>query len=469
MTQKPRLNVTETSAVGRSRSPRRATLYATLFGATAVVWFTLLSGWLGIAPGSVLLTRQNVFFNSDANVWIDEIARQHAPSAATRAIHPLEVFIWRPPYRIVYHLLQLVVPQDRVELLAARLLVALVSGAGVGVLAWLALTLGIELPQCLLLFAMYLLFTSSSTIAMPEHFGLSNGLLSIAFVVPIAIANRRVRTAVLAALAVVCGGTTLTNVLYPLFAMYQWSLNSVRARRAIIVAALVTVPLAIFLFADSRKVVMMYTESDKDIASRVAILPRYVPGITRVYLKTSKIHGHVGDFLNLRLVRHPLDAAVYSGYALVTPAVGPPPAVRITKGRPMVTYESGRPLHWDPNGFFSGSDSLYLRDWGVQAVGAALWAALFLSCAYRALRDRNTRPLVWLPAAWILFNLVFHNLWGDEQFLYAPHWSWALMAIVLLGARPLSLVTTASFVVPIAACQAYTLFRIKSLLLTIVQ
>jgi hypothetical protein len=469
MTNEPRLDVMETSAVGHSPSRRRATLYAMLFGVTAVVWFTLLSGWLGVAPGSVLLKRQNVFFNSDTNVWVDEIARQHPPSAATRAIHPLEVFIWRPPYRVVYHVLQLVVPQDRVELLAARLLVALVSGAGVGFLAWLALTVGVELPQCLLLFAMYLLFTSSSTIAVPEHFGLSNGLLSIAFVVPIAIANRRVRTAILAVLAALCGGTTLTNVLYPLFAMYQWSLRSLRARRAIIVAAVVAVPLAVFLFVDSRKVVMLYTESDKDIASRVAILPAHIPGITRLYLKTSKIHGHVGDYLNLRLLRHPLDAAVYSIYALITPAVGPPPAVRTTKGLPMVTYESGRPLHWDQNGFFSGSDSLYLRDWGVQAAGAALWAALLLSCSYRAVRDRRTRPLVWLPAVWILFNLVFHNLWGDEQFLYAPHWSWALMALVLLGARPLSLLTTASFVVPIAACQIYTLLRIQNLLLTIVQ
>jgi len=463
------VDVAEPTTVGRSRPARRAALYATLVGTAAVVWFTLLSGWLGVAPGSVLLKRQNVFFNSDTNTWIDEVARQHAPSAATRAIHPLEVYIWRPPYQVVYRVLQLVVHQDRVELLAARLLVALVSGAGVGFLAWLALTLGVELPQCLLLFAMYLLFTSSSTIAVPEHFALSNGLLSIAFVIPIAVSNRRVRTAILAALVVLCGGTTLTNVLYPLSAMFQWCLTSVRARRAIVVAAVVAVPLAVFLFVDSRKVVLLYTEQDKDIAARVAILPRFVPGITRLYLKTSKIHGHVGDFLNLRLVRHPLDAAAYSVYALVTPAVGPPPAVRTTKGQPMVTYESGSPLHFDPNGFFSGSDSLYLRDWGVQAVGAALWAALLLSCAYRAFRDPGTRPLVWLPAAWILFNLVFHNLWGDEQFLYAPHWSWALMALVLLGARPLSRIATASFVVPIAACQVYTLLRIKSLLLTIVQ
>jgi hypothetical protein len=464
------MDVVERASVISSRSPTRVALYAGLIGVSAVLWFTLLSGWLGVARGSVLLERQNVLFNSDTNTWLDEIARGHAPSAATRAIHPLEVAIWRPPYQVVNRLLRVVVQPDHAELLAARLLVALVAGAGVSLLAWLALTLGLEPPQCLLLFAMYFLFTSSSTISLPEHFGLSSGLLSIAFVVPIMIANRRVRTAVLAALAVLCGGTTMTNLLYPLAAIYHWGFKSIRARGAVLLAAALAVPLAIFLFMDSRKVVLLYTDSDKDIASRVAVLPAHIPGITRWYLKTSKIHGHVGDYLNLRLVRHPLDAAVYSVYALVTPAVGPPPAVRTTKGRQMVTYESGKPLHWEPNGFLAGSDSLYLGDWwGVSGIGAALWVVLLLSCTYRAIRDRSTRPLVWLPAGWILFNLVFHNLWGDELFLYAPHWSWALMALVLLGARRLSLITVASFVMPIAACQVYTLVRIRDLLMTIAQ
>jgi Family of unknown function (DUF6080) len=448
----------------------RRALVAGLVGAAAAVWFTLLSGWLGMKPGSVLLTRQNVFFNSDTNTWIDEIARQQAPSASTRVIHPLEVFIWRPPYRVVHGLLRIVVPPDRAELVAARLLVALVAGAGVGLLAWLALAIGVGLPQCLLLFAMYLLFTSSSTIALPEHFGLSNGLLSTAFVIPILAANRRVSTAVLAALTVLCGGTTITNVFYPLCALYQWGLRSVRARLAILAALVLALPLAIFLFIDSRKVVLLYTESDKEIASRVAVLPRYVPGITRWYLKTTKLHGHLGDFLNLRLVRHPLDAGVYGLYAVVAPAVGPPPAVKVTKGAAMVTYESGQPLHWNPNGFFTGSDRVSFRDyWGVQGIGAVLWIGLLLTCTARAFRDRRMRNLAWLPAGWILFSLVFHNLWGDELFLYAPHWSWALMGLVLLGARGLSRSATASVVIPIAAAQVYTLVQIRSALLTIVR
>jgi len=452
---------------------KRELLLSGLIGVTAVIWFTALSGWLGVTPGSVLLSRQNVLFNSDANTWVDEIARQHAPSPATRAIHPLEIYIWRPPYALVNGVMRPLVGADRAELLSARLLVALVAGAGVAALAWLALTMGVGLPQCLLLVAMYLLFSSSGTTALPEHFGLSNGLLSIAFVipvVPIALANRRVTTALLAVLTVLCGGTTLSNVLYPLGALYRWSLESVRVKRAIVALGIVALPLAVFLFIDSRKVVLLYTESDKDIAQRVAVVPRYIPGVTRWYLKTTKLHGHVGDFLNLRLVRHPLDAAAYAAFAVIAPAVAPSPVVRPTKGWPMVTYESGRPLHWDPNGFFIGSDHLALLDYrGVQALGAVLWTALLVLCTYRAFRDQRSRQLVWLPAAWILFSLVFHNLWGDELFLYAPHWSWALMALVLLGARRLSPLTTAAIVVPMAVAQIDTLIQLKNALLTIVR
>jgi hypothetical protein len=464
------MDVTDTVAAGLPVAARGRTLLAGTIGTAAIVWFTTMSGWLGVTPGTVLMARQNVLFNSDTNTWIDEMVHQHAPSPAERVIHPLDVVFWRGPCQAAASVFARVLPRARAELLAARLLVAVIAGAGVGMLAWVALTAGLGPGPCVLLFTMYLLFTASSTIALPEHFGISSGLLSIAFSAPIAITSRRVRTGVLAALVPVCGGTTLTNVLYPLAGLFQWGLRSVRARRAIVIAAVVALPVALFLFIDSRKVVLLYTESDKDIASRVAVLPAYLPGVTRWYLKTTKLHGHVVDFLNLRLVAHPADAVEYAAFALVAPAVGPSPEVRRTKGQDMVTYESGQPLHWNPNGFFTGSDSLsYAQYSGVQAAGALLWIGLLLSCAYCAFRDPTTRRLAWLPGGWILFNLTFHNVWGDELFLYAPHWSWALMALVALGARHLSRTLIASLVIPIAMCQVHTLLQIRSALLTIVQ
>jgi hypothetical protein len=452
------MDVAEAATVGTPSAPRHAVFIAGTIGLASVLWFALLSGWLGVVPGSVMVKRQNVLFNSDTNSWIDEMAHGHEPS--TKAVHPLQVYLWRPPCQALAHLFQLFLPPERAGLLAARLLVALVAGTGVGFLALVALRNGVELTQCLLLFSMYLLFTSSSTIALPEHFGISNGLLSIAFAVPIVIAHPRVRTAVLAALVPLCGGTTITNLLFPLASLYQYSVRSARTRRAILAAAPVAVGVAIFLFADSQNVVL----------SHRAILPAYIPGITRLYAKSTMIHSHVFDYLHLRLLLNPQSATVYAIFALVAPAIGPTPVVRTIKGVEMVTYESsGRPLHWSPFGV-TGSDGVHLGDyWGVQAVGAATWIVLLLWCSYQALRDRGTRSLVWLPVGWILFNIVFHNIWGDELFLYAAHWSWALMGLVILGARRLSRTAAASLVIPVMVSQVYTLLRIKSALLTILR
>src|SRR4051794_2389136 len=154
-------------------SRRRAALTATCFGFVAVVWFVLLSGWMDIVPGAVMVQRQNVLFNSDTNLWIDEMVHWHKP--LTLAVHPLDVFFWRLPCQALYHLLKLFLPVHWAGLLAARLLVALVAGTGVGFLAFVALEGGTKLGPCALLFSMYLLFTSSCPIALPEHFGISNG------------------------------------------------------------------------------------------------------------------------------------------------------------------------------------------------------------------------------------------------------------------------------------------------------
>src|SRR5208283_2879367 len=181
---------------------------AASIGLAAMLWFVLLSGWLAVRPGSVIVKRQNVLFNSDTSIWIDKMIGNQKPF--TQAVHPLEMSLWRPPCQALYHLLDIFLPSEYAGVLAARILVGLVAGTGVGFLTFLALHSGVDLPQCILLFITYLLFTSSSTIALPEHFGISNGLLSIAFVAPIIVTNPRIRLSILAAMVILCGGTTIT-------------------------------------------------------------------------------------------------------------------------------------------------------------------------------------------------------------------------------------------------------------------
>lgn len=429
-----------------------ATLVACAIGLVSVFWFVLISGWIGVVPGSVLVERQNVLFNSDTNAWIDEMVRGREPIA--KAVHPFETFFWRQPSRALQHAFHMFTPTERADLLAARFLVATVAGAGVGCLALVAVRAGSSLTECALLFSMYLLFSSSVTIALPEHFGLSSGLLSMSFAAPIVITNVRAKAAALAALTALCGGTTVTNALYPLVALWHHGLRFSRARRWIGVAAILAGSVIVVVFVDSQRQVL-YGD---------ALLPSRVPGLGNVYSKTARIHSHVLDYANLRLIVSPKDALAYSIYAVVAPAIGPTPVVRLSKGRQMVTYEAGQPLHWSRFGVV-GYNGFHLRDYsGIPAVAAVLWSALLLVCGYHALRDRDSRKWVWLPLGWIGFNVVLHNLWGDELFLYAPHWSWALMAVVILGARQVSRTAIAALVVPLMLCQAHALVQFKAAL-----
>ena len=167
------------------------------------------------------------------------------------------------------------------------------------------------------------------------------------------------------------------------------------------------------------------------------------------------MHHFVGGYLTMRLIRDPFRAFIYAIYAIVAPAVGPTPRIMREPGWDMVSYE---PAHAVVR------LSYYL---GLQAIGAITWIIMLFKCIWNSLHDDEIRPYVWLPLGWVAFSIIFHNCWGDELVLFSPHWSWALMALVILGARklPLKIVTTAF--VPIVVSQIYTLITIHSALLTI--
>jgi hypothetical protein len=103
----------------------------------------------------------------------------------------------------------------------------------------------------------------------------------------------------------------------------------------------------------------------------------------------------------------------------------------------------------------------------IQIVGVVAWLVLLFKCLSNGLRDTYTRPFVWILLGWMLFTEVLHNVWGTELILYAPHWSWTLFALVLLGARNLPL----RFLVPVSVAiiigESYTIAAIRSALATI--
>jgi len=386
-------------------------------GVAAVVWLTWLSGWLGVKPGTVLTQRSNVLFSSDTGLWMLKMWGAPTYPDATHLIHPLQIFFWSRPCRALGAVAGVFLPHLDAQVFGARLFVAMIAGTGIAFLAWLALRNGIRTVECLALFVMYFLFTSSATICLPEHFGISNGLLTVAFVAPLLAANSRVRLFILGIMVVLIGGTTITNAIFPVLSMIQSGLKSARLRLGALAVGSSIVLGAAYL------------------ASR----------------HSAMFHKFIDTYMRWRFVQDPLATGTYLFYFLVSPAIGPRPPVVPNWAGSMVSYE---PL----------SLTFYF---GIQALGAIAWAVLLCRCALEAYRWPSTRTAVKLLLGWLLFNCVLHNVWGDELQLYAAHWSWALMALVVLGAPRLSraFVVTAALVVIV--CQIPTLLAIKRAVETI--
>jgi hypothetical protein len=358
-------------------------------GLAAAVWLTLLSGWLGVRPGTVVTHRHNVIFSSDSNLWIAQMLGNMPPNLAP--IHPLQIPFWGIPCRAAAALARVFLPADAAGFLGARIVVAVVAGTGMALLVLLALRKGLPVAHCLALVFVYLLFTSNVTICLPEHFAVSNGLLAITFSAPLLAASSRVRYWMLGVMTVLVGGTTVTNAIFPVLALLQSGLKSARLRLAAIAVG----------------------------------IPGALAAAWFLYRASWTYRWFIDRGVQLRILHDPASTGAFLFYFFVAPAVGPPPLMAQMGLGPMLSYE---PLH------ASLRMSLYF---GLPIIGAAAWLVLLCWCTRNAYRSAETRPAVVLLLAWLLFNLIFHNLWGDELMLYAPHWSWSLMALVLLGARRL--------------------------------
>ncbi len=406
-------------------APRsRALAIALAVGVIAVCWFMLLSNWLGVRSGTVLMSHQNVLFDSDTSMWVDQMI--HNAVSTQPAVHPLETVFWRYPSRALQHLAMRFTSREYATVFGPRLLVNLIAGAGVGFLAYLALYLGIPTLQGVLLFCCYMLFSVNTLIVLPEHFGISNGLLTMAFVVLVVVANERLRNGALAVLAVLCGGTTILNVLLPVYCLFESLIKSARLKTRLLIAAIpVGLGSALLVFKLS---------------------------------KTVSFYFHYWAYV--RLLSKPAQAFIYSVYLVAAPAVGARPWIKAPDWL-MVTYDT---LEHDPALAPPLDFSHYFN---IQGIGAVLWLVLLARCIQVGFRDTQTRPYVQMAVVWVVFSLIFFNVWGREPFLYSSGWSWALMALVLLGARHVSRTFIVAMVVPIMLCQLVALHDIGSLLGTI--
>lgn len=388
--------------------------------------------------GTPLDTRIDVLFNSDCAAW-KHFLLSNWPSQLLPLWHPLVTRLTAWPTRLVYPLVLPLCGAEEAGSVTVRLVCALAAGLGAGALfAALVRRRGAAIP--LLLLPAYLLGTSQVLVCLPEHFALSHGLLCASLAVVLTGWPLRRRLALLALLTVAAGGVTVTNSLYPLgaflFLLLRASpgLSGLRAfaarhpRRVAVGSLLVAGALGA-----------------GGTAAGLAVLRRARD--PRAEMLVGKIRGD----LHGRLYRAPAASASYLLRGLIDPVIGPTPSLQ-ADGR-MVSYEpaGGR---YKSYGFWP-----YDRLQGAAALG---WLALLVGATCTALRSSATRGVALGLLAWLTFNGLLHNVWGDEFFLFSPHWSWALLGLVLLAVPPRASPWLVPLVTVLCAGQVHTLLAIRS-------
>lgn len=379
---------------------RRAAVWGCLASGLAVVSLFVLSGLMGAVPGSPVLQRKDVLFNADCG----DVVRDYVSDRPIRemGVHPLFHWLYSRPAHYCYLALRTALPEPQAAAIVGRTFNAIVAGAGVGCLVFLALKRGLAPVFLVPLLPVYLLSTAMVLVAVPEHWGISLGLLSATFAIAASELRFGTALALLGLLAILAAGITVTNALFPISATACVVRRHSGGRFA-----------SWFLWGGSSAVLL-----------GIAALALYIFSSES---RWERFAFRISMFLNRRLSQEPMKASAFVARGLVDPVVGSKPALdKNYLGTWMMTYEP--------------TDAPY-RLWPydlIQTIAAVCWLILLLLSCRSLFRSRH-HQLALLLLGWVVFNLLFHNYWGDEFFLFSPHWLWALMATVFLGARSLSL------------------------------
>lgn len=411
-------------------NPRAALVASCLVFVLSLSSLLGLGRYLGAIPGSAYADYLDILFSADTGTrWtaLTDPNPAHFPIA-----HLLLNHIWGRLGAALAWVLSFVWPGDAGRFYGAVGLVCSAAAAGFACLAYCALRLNPRRVNLLILLPVCLLFTSNTIIAQPDHFGLSFGLLALTTLAMLPGARGAARTSLLGLTGFLCAMTTLTNGLYPALVaaiVHRDRLTWANARRF-------------------RYVILAIAAAGALVVVPVAV--KRLPSLLRPT-------GSLGDsritlYLNIRLLSDPLSAARYAGSALLYPAVGPSPT----------TWTSDEDGHVQPRVSYETS---VLGDYQpLSAVAAVAWVLLLAAASWVLVRSPDLRNFALALFGWIVFNLLFHNMWGDEFFLFSPHWSWALMLVVLLGSRGLPVWTVAPAALLMLPGQLSTLDAIRRLL-----
>jgi hypothetical protein len=371
-------------------SPRSCGLIAAV---CIAIGHFVIGEYLGVQPDRPIACRTDVFFQSDAGGIVQDAVINFSERA--RGVHPAVYPLWTRPLHALTHRLAPDIRPAATATYASRSLVNIGCGIGVGVLVAMLRHRGVSLGSLAIFVALSILASGHTLAAIPDHFGLSVGALAACFATYLSPASPRTRLLILCGLSSVVTAITITNILFPLLLIVA------------IAACEMSVPK--WVYAAAVLIAML--------AGAVAII-----GYHRIPGMKARIDERVQLYLTWTLTRDPLTAGKMAFRGVVDSVVAPEPDVELDanlEGLPMLTYQP--------------------RDEGYSyCVGALAWLILLTGCMIATLRKPSTRRPTLLLLIWYAWNAIFHTIWGDEYFLYTPHYAWCFITITALGAQSLS-------------------------------
>lgn len=368
----------------------------------SAAWLFVLSWWLGVTPGAPVVTRNNVLFQVDVASHYRELTRESDPFSPGKPRislpHPFLPQVWGNIGKTLAAACQRVVDADTAHVLAARILVASTAATGLAALGWLASIEGVPGLWLLCLVVIAWLSSAMTIVALPDHFGLSYGLLLITFVGGWASVTRHRHgwwAGLAGSLAV---ATTSTNIVLVgmIGGWMAWRparrIWAERRRHRALLAAIAIVALVL-----TGALVVVAPAAARRVASGETIVSKY---------------------FHATLVHAPGTALVSLPLTWTYPTVAAAPHVADAGDGACATLEPWRFGDYTPLG----------------GLGALLVFALTIAAVARLARGGAAGQSAFVLTAWVAFNWLFHSLWGDERFLYTPHWAWVLPVTLALSA-----------------------------------
>jgi len=351
--------------------------------ALSVAAFVTIQTVIPLDADSIIFKQGDVVFGADADVRARLLAGQEPIRLSVS--HALLGLVWGTLGGALADLAG-VLGVDPDYVFASRALVALVGSAGLYAIIAIGLRLGLTTPRLAIAFAVSALATANVVSVLPDHPGLSYGILGLAWLVYVSNITERTRMLGLAFLTILAAGTTVTNALLP--AGMLLAQRSFHAR--------------LVQLARSRPRVTILI-----ICSALPLLALVAWYATEQIL--------TGDTIVTQGLRHKWEAGWLDPFFFLgAPIIGPAPVSSATS---LVSF-----------------NGLGLGDYySLTLVGLLCWLSFLGMSAFLCFRFVETRRIAIIAMLWLLFNYVFHSFWGDQFFLFAPHWTGALLVLFVFA------------------------------------